>query len=336
MAGARMSSAPLEYTSCGDLYRRAKVLFFSQHETNPITVIRAVCLLQWWNPTGPEHISVDKASFWLRIAVGLAFDVGLHREPRQTPQGSLRRRLWWTLCVSPLITPKDLPCDLLIRTPIQARDCLISAGQGRPRAINIEDSDVRPASLDDFTHMDKNAQLFVAHVRVCLILGTLAESCIRNGLTHSKRAVIENDLRKWVDELPLCLRMNCQIADQTRRMYDLEVWQLHVPYFTALTILYRPHCNTSIPSPVTLLSSSCVVGIFEDFLARDDVRRLNSIFTFHLLVASFPQLTYYKYTTVRSSVQDELNLITMALREMSKQWDSALGPLRIIQGCSRT
>ncbi|KAJ5813676.1 uncharacterized protein N7503_000426 [Penicillium pulvis] len=314
MAGARVSSAPLGYQSCEDIYRRAKVLFFSQYETNPMTVIRAACILQWWNPTGPEHISVDKASFWLRTCVSLAFDVGLHREPRLGQERSLRRRLWWTL---------------------YARDSLISAAQGRPRAINIEDSDVRPISLDDFTCQDRNAHLFVAHVRICSILGTLAEFCIRNGLTHSKHVAIERDLRLWISELPSCLRMYQQTPEKNPTMYDLEIWQLHVPYFTALTILYRPLYSTSIPSPVPLLSSSFVVGIFEDFLARDDVRRLNSIFTFHLLIASFPQLMCYKYSALRSSVEDELNVIKMALHEMSKQWDSALGPLRIIEGCSR-
>ena len=100
VAGSRMSSAPHEHTPCEELYRRAKSLFYSQHERNTLTVVRALCLMQWYNPTGPEHISVDKASFWLRTGVGLAYDIGLHREPDTGPESSLRRRLWWTLYVS--------------------------------------------------------------------------------------------------------------------------------------------------------------------------------------------------------------------------------------------
>jgi hypothetical protein len=108
LAGSRMCSAPLEYTSCEDLYRRTKALFFSQCEQGMMTVIKALCLMQWWNPTGPEHVSLDKGSFWLRISVGLAFEVGLHRDPGTVADASLRRRLWWTIYVSRKSSPFTL------------------------------------------------------------------------------------------------------------------------------------------------------------------------------------------------------------------------------------
>ena len=102
LAGSRVSSAPgiTAYASPMDFYRRAKMLFWSGYETNPITLITAVCLLQWYNPDGPEHVSIDTSSFWLRIGVGLAHQVGLHKEPIQSNHAPLRRRLWWSLFVS--------------------------------------------------------------------------------------------------------------------------------------------------------------------------------------------------------------------------------------------
>ena len=101
LSGSRFNSAPLTYVSCEELYRRTKALFFSGYEKYTITVISASVLIQFWNPSGPEHVSIESSSFWLRIGVGLAFQIGLHREPRAgSNEASLRRRLFWTLFVS--------------------------------------------------------------------------------------------------------------------------------------------------------------------------------------------------------------------------------------------
>jgi hypothetical protein len=51
------------------------------------------------NPNGPEHVSFDTSRFWLQIGVGLAHQVGLHKEPTGV-DCLVRRRLWWSLVVS--------------------------------------------------------------------------------------------------------------------------------------------------------------------------------------------------------------------------------------------
>ncbi len=99
LAASRVSSAPLAYASSEDFYRRAKMLFWLGYEKDTITVIIATCIMHWWNPDGPEHVSIDTSSFWVRIGVGLAYQIGLHKEPQRARDASLRRRLWWTLFV---------------------------------------------------------------------------------------------------------------------------------------------------------------------------------------------------------------------------------------------
>ena len=89
--------------------------------------------------------------------------------------------------------------------------------------------------------------------------------------------------------------------------------------------------KSGVLSPIALLSSSFIVGIVENFLVRDDLRNLNSIFTFHLLVASFPQLSCHRCSAFRQSAEEELHIIKLALQELGKKWGSALGPLKIIQ-----
>jgi len=101
LAASRVSTAPgvTAFASPEQFYQRAKVLFWLGHEKNPLTVIAATTLLHWYNPDGPEHVSFDTSRFWLQIGVGLAHQVGLHREPTSMVDGLVRRRLWWSLVV---------------------------------------------------------------------------------------------------------------------------------------------------------------------------------------------------------------------------------------------
>lgn len=101
VAGSRTSTAPQVQAAGRDFYRRAKALFNMEIEKAPLNVIRAICIVQWWNPSGPEHVSMNASSFWLHMGVALAHQIGLHREPNaKQSDTSLRRRLWWVLFVS--------------------------------------------------------------------------------------------------------------------------------------------------------------------------------------------------------------------------------------------
>jgi hypothetical protein len=149
LAGSRVS-APLSNYPSEDFYKKARVLFWMGAEEDPIITIAAACLLHWWNPQGPEQISLDTSSFWLRVCVGLAHQVGLHREPTGKSDAGLRKRIWWSLNV---------------------RDCLINAGHGRPRAIDLKFADVSPISVLDFDGATAAAELFQAYVGISCILG---------------------------------------------------------------------------------------------------------------------------------------------------------------------
>jgi hypothetical protein len=153
LAGSRVS-APLSNYPSEDFYKKARVLFWMSAEEDPIITIAAACLLHWWNPQGPEQISLDTSSFWLRVCVGLAHQVGLHREPTGKPDAGLRKRIWWSLNV---------------------RDCLINAGHGRPRAIDLKFADVSPISVQDFDGATTAAELFSAYVGISCILGEFCD-----------------------------------------------------------------------------------------------------------------------------------------------------------------
>lgn len=157
LAGSRVS-APIPGYPSEEFYKKARVLFWIGAEEDPIIIIAAACLLHWWNPEGPERISLDTSSFWLRVCIGLAYQIGLHREPTKRVDAGLRRRIWWSLVV---------------------RDCLINAGHGRPRAIDLKLADVLPITELDFQFSSTQSELFPSYVGISCILGTFINAQLR-------------------------------------------------------------------------------------------------------------------------------------------------------------
>ncbi|KAJ5561509.1 hypothetical protein N7461_000270 [Penicillium sp. DV-2018c] len=319
VAASRVTSAPAvtAYATLHQFYRRAKALFWSGYERNPLTVVAAVCILQWYNPEGPEHVSTNTSGFWRYVGVGLAHQIGLHKEPANMRDANIRRRLWWSL---------------------YARDCCVSAGQGRPLAADMEDCEVAPPCLEDFQDSSSDATLFIAYVEISSILGHLTEYCRRKTLTRQARQDIENRLYRWTRELPYPLRLfrawcTSEDTSPTKRImaqYNFEARQVHLPYFTCLTILCRPKPGDS-SSATVLLASSFVAGIFEDFLARDEIRFLAPVFTFHLLAAGIGLLSCNNIPAHREKIAGNLETIYLALEELAKRWSSAKGSLRALK-----
>jgi hypothetical protein len=124
VAGSRVQpTARLPNSDCATFYNKAKALFFADLEPDPLNTISALCLIQWYNPSGPEHVSIHSSGFWLRIAVGLGFQIGLHREPDpKSAKCQLRRRLFWTLFVS-LSAPTCSSLNPLIRNRREIVSC---------------------------------------------------------------------------------------------------------------------------------------------------------------------------------------------------------------------
>lgn len=267
----------LEEASTQDLYNRAKVLFFSGYEKDPMTLLTAVTILQYWNPSGPSHISIHNSSYWLRIGVGLVHQMGLHKDPgAQDPRRALKRRIFWTLF---------------------ARDSLLSAGQGRPRAIHLEDCSAKWPDVSDFAVPSTCAHLWVAYVRISGILGDLSQWHLRGCPEGEKKTQsFEKDIKDWIQTLPSELR----VCDDMGNMlpYDCNTRFLYLPYFTAISILYKPKLPSGPKgSPQLTLGStiaaSCVARIFEDALARNEVRHGVAMQAIYLLIAGICQLGSY-------------------------------------------
>jgi hypothetical protein len=118
--------------------------------------------------------------------------------------------------------------------------------------------------------------------------------------------------------------------------YNFEARQLHIPYFVCLIILCRPATAASTPSGATVLASSYIAGIFEDLLARDEIRCLGSIFTFYLLAAGTGLLSNKRYPDIWNRAKRDLETIYLSLEELAKRWPSATGALRALRSLDDT
>jgi hypothetical protein len=100
LAGSQMRINGARFASPVDYLRRFKALLDTNYEKDPITLVAALCIIQWWNPSGPNVVSTMNSRFWTYYAVNIAQQIGLHRKaPEGTPLIQLRKRLWWTLYV---------------------------------------------------------------------------------------------------------------------------------------------------------------------------------------------------------------------------------------------
>ncbi|KAL4888855.1 hypothetical protein BDV59DRAFT_210632 [Aspergillus ambiguus] len=311
LAGSRVAAAPYISTTSEQYYRRAKSLFFSSYEKNPIIKIAAACLLNWWNPRGPEEVSLDGSGFWLRVAVSLAYQIGLHREPPRGKTARYRRRLWWSLV---------------------ARDCQLSAAHGRPSAITLADSDVAPPSILDFGREDPNAELFVAFVKIDTILADVTRTYLRHKLSPAKRQEIRNALYCWTTELPASLRL---FSQRKLNPYDLRTRSLHVAYFVTLIIVYRSALPSDVSTSVAVAAASFICGICEELLMRDELRFLGPIFKFYIFAPGMV-LVNARAHLLETEITPSIDIIRASLSALSERWPSANRNIDVLDGILRS
>ncbi|KAK5052113.1 hypothetical protein LTR84_002917 [Exophiala bonariae] len=328
LAGSRIASPsqPRLFATSEDYYTRAKTLFWLDYEKDPMNLLIASSLMHWWNPHGPERVSTNTSSFWCRITVSLAQQMGLHRSAKVVPNESLRRRIWWS---------------------IVARDCLISVAHGRPQAISIEESDIPRPTLEDFPEVPSVGAFFVAYVELSLIMGRFTRHEIQKSSSKDLNTAIEDALYRWTRNLPEHLQLSNRSTNgsnsslcQSVKSYTLESRQLNVLYFTTIILIYR---SKSLDGPfptAAVMAASTVAGIIEDFVARDEVRTLGPCFSFHILTASIALLSCYPYPQLWVLAQEDLKALAQGQEELQKRWPTVLGSIasfeRMLKYCIAT
>ena len=269
-------------------YSRAKALFYTNHERDPITILKALCLLALWNVTPPAVITIDNSWNWLGLAIRFAFQMGLHREStysqRSTP-GCARRIAWY----------------------LYAHDKLQAACFGRPQMIKSQDFDLHPPRVTDFedSQMDQ-ARLFILYAKLTTILEKMLPLHHRGVSTGPDEALsVLSDLKNWVAIIPPDIRL---FDERGNRIYERGFYEILTWYFTCIITFFHVHGRLFHPSAtftITLVASSCMIRLYQEMDYRDDINYLMSISNWSMMVAALPQLSSMSNENVTINLGDE-------------------------------
>ncbi|OAL34546.1 hypothetical protein AYO20_06176 [Fonsecaea nubica] len=298
-------------------YRKVKALIDTGAESNPLNLLSASCLMQFFAPSTPKDISIHHPTFWGNYALGLAQQMGLHmKSTRPSSQERLRRRVWWTL---------------------YARDSVMSSAHGRPRLINPTDCVVDPPSIYDFPDpSDIRAQIFVSYVAITEILCDLCQLLTRqNDPPPAEKNKIGLRLLDFVRSLPLALRL--VQADGTAAPYSFDLAQLHIYLLITIIILYRPRSIFYVPpsSSPAIVASNLSFRIFEAIELRGHTCSLVSGFAWNLLVTAIPQVSCLRIPSLREECKGNLDTLERCFRTLATTRPAAAANLRNTQEIRR-
>jgi hypothetical protein len=135
-------------------------------------------------------------------------------------------------------------------------------------------------------------------------------------------------MAEWTKSLPQELRLFQTLnnsPDLHVSRYNFIVRQLHVHYLVVLTIMHKSLTPNIGPSSVSILAASYIAGIYEDFLARDEIQYLPAIFSFYGLAAGVSLISFHRYPHLRKMAEQDLAVIMNAELELGKRWPAARG-----------
>ncbi len=254
-------------------YANAKTLFYTNHEKDPMTVLKSMCLLTLWNVTPPAVITLDCGWSWLGLALRLALQMGLHKESTYAKRSdpSTARRVAWFLF---------------------AQDKLHAACFGRPQMMRDDDFDLAPPTGADFEQTETGqVRLFISYTQLASILGRISLLHSRE-LPQASQDVLSIliQLREWAGTI----RSEFQIFDDheglvyQRRAFEVLIW-----YFTCLVTFFHDQglfFHPSAASTISLVASSCAIRLYQEMDYRDDINYLAAISNWSMMVVCLPQL----------------------------------------------
>ena len=160
------------------------------------------------------------------------------------------------------------------------------------------------------------------------MLGDLTECYSRKTMSRHHKRNVQDSMSKWTTDLPEKLRLfqrSNNSTDHHVSRYNINARQLHVPYFVILTIMHKSITPNTGPSAISILAASFIAGIYEDFLARDEIQYLPAIFSFYGLAAAVSLVSFHRYPNLRRVAEQDLAVIMSSERELGKRWPAARG-----------
>lgn len=181
-------------------------------------------------------------------------------------------------------------------------------------------------SLDDFpADQADRAEVFIYYVRLSSIIGRLSHRLSLRNDASPPLMDIALELQNWVQSLPPSLILPFSFAKTPSQAYRRDVLLLHLPYLTALALLYMSPSSRALPkaSVTALLAASCIARIFQEFLARGSLSFVSGIGGWYATIAVLALLHGSQAAQLRECSLDQIEILMIALQEVAKQWHSA-------------
>ncbi|KAK4499321.1 hypothetical protein PRZ48_009834 [Zasmidium cellare] len=282
-----------------DHYRRARELFHAER-MDALTRVKAALLLSCLSAGPPNVGSLGSPFYWIGVAIRLAQDIGLHREP---PPGTskeaagLRRRIWWTL---------------------YARERIIGICQGQPCIIDEDYTDIGPPEEDDFPPtFAYYAFLFSRWINLCETVGFVNKQMFLSRRTGGKLPThdIANRLTTWLRSLSPSLQL--PISTDRTTSFNRHVHCLYLPYLATISLVYL---NTSQRIPeacaAAVIAAACTARILEDFLARGCVRFLLGQGDWYIAIAGLSLRPLRSLDFLATHATAQIRLLSIALKQL--------------------
>lgn len=187
--------------------------------------------------------------------------------------------------------------------------------------------------MDDFEEKNEKAAFFVAYVKISLILSDLCENCQRGELSIDKSNDIRNALLWWLTELPFFLKPHVTAKPLPE---NFLARQLHTLYLSTVLILYLPRMHTQGISTMSVMTSCILIGLFEDFLVRNECHFMGGVPTFSIVAAAVPQVAAYRQTQIRSDIDRYMNILHLSLRSFAHICPISSDALAFLQDVERS
>ncbi|KAJ3523036.1 hypothetical protein NM208_g12607 [Fusarium decemcellulare] len=241
-------------------YKRTRVLYDFDYESDAISNIQALLLMTYWHETIDDE---KDASHWMGLAKSLAEGLYLHQDsgPAVTSKQKLQRRIWWSCFM------RDQLISLALR-----RSPHINSDNFTTRMLEEDDFDVYSSGIEPSVRQEL-AALCISKARLCIFLNRVLRTCYellprrsvptqqttgssmmllpKPSVEFDTIFLIDQELLEWELSLPLC----CKYMEEEpltpsggKSAIMAHKKLLHMVFQTTVLTLHRPNCDMLSPS----------------------------------------------------------------------------------------
>lgn len=322
--------------ACLTFFRRAKALYETGYESDPLSIIQTVILIgSYWE--GPEDVTRN-SFYWTRVAVGLAQGYGFQRDVSNSnnlssTEKKVWRRIWWCLF---------------------EKDRNVAIAFGRPTVIDLNDCDVPMVTVDDFIEdedetgekspypvNETQALYFIHLVKLAEITGIIIKHQYTVKAEQFKRknkfSIIQHcDMLMgiWFTNLPSQLVFS--LTDPSTQNFYSSL--LNAQYYNRLYLIHRANLlrmarssstnpnNYKYPSWGISFQAARMISIVSKILYDKGQLRFCPVMFVYILFSALMMLIYHvdsPNSVIASTASDSLFISRAVMKELGLYWPVA-------------